>query len=38
MNRSLAFALLLSLSQFSYADILGVEDAQMIIIAMKQLN
>lgn len=38
MNKSLAFALLLSLSPFSYADILGVEDAQMIIIAMKQLN
>ena len=38
MKKSWAFALLLSLSHFSYADILGVEDAQMIILALKQLN
>ncbi|MCX7116932.1 MAG: hypothetical protein NTW94_03325 [Legionellales bacterium] len=38
MHKSLVFALLLSLSSIGHSDILGVEDAQMIIIAMKQLN
>ncbi|HAT1757195.1 TPA: hypothetical protein I8Y95_001725 [Legionella pneumophila] len=37
-NKALLFSMLLVLSPISHADLLGVEDAQMIALSLKQLN
>ncbi|MHA3320888.1 type IV secretion system protein [Legionella pneumophila] len=37
-KKALLFSMLLVLSPISHADILGVEDAQMIALSLKQLN
>ncbi|MCL9682910.1 type IV secretion system protein [Legionella maioricensis] len=37
-KKALLFSMLLALSPISHADLLGVEDAQMIALSLKQLN